>query len=252
MCDKFSKTIGIQFVFPSLIVFKTQNMLSAKYQKKAIASFAKVDLILILMLAFGVMSTKGSSQVQFGFKAGLSSLDLVSNAIQIDQGSTNLKLSFENSTYGHHFGFYTRLSFLGIYLEPNFQFHSNVVQYRLKDYSRIDEAVSTIFTESYQNFDIPVLLGIKAGPLRFFAGPVAHLHISSTGDLVDFPGYNQRFKSATYGYLAGLGLDLWRLRLELAYEGNLSRFGSHFVINDQPYQFSEAASRIIASIGFRF
>ena len=78
------------------------------------------------------------------------------------------------------------------------------------------------------------------------------MNIANASDLVDIDGFSQRFNRASYGYQAGLGFDFWDLRLEVKYEGNLSKFGDHIFIGGQNFSFDKRPSRIIANLGFRF
>ena len=199
----------------------------------------------------GLFYLNGHSQLQIGLKAGLHSVDLASEGVVLpnDDGE-GLQLNFLDSKYGIHFGLYTRLTLLGIYVEPAFILNSTSVDYTLEQLG--DQGpFQSIKNETYHNLDIPVMIGLKAGIFRLFGGPVAHMHINSSSDLIDFPGYEQRFKDASYGFQAGMGIDLWKLRLEAIYEGNLSRFGEHITISGQEYSFDESASRIIFSVGLK-
>ncbi|MFM2393959.1 MAG: hypothetical protein RLZZ546_1941 [Bacteroidota bacterium] len=192
-----------------------------------------------------------NAQIEFGLKAGLNSIDLVSDGIKINEQGERLKIDFNGSKYGHHVGLYSRIKFLGIYVEPAALFNSNSVDYRLTDYTE-DGPIDQIFNEKYYSLDIPLMVGIKAGIIRMYGGPVGHLHISSTSDLTNFNSYSQKFKDATYGYQAGFGFDIWKLRLDVAYEGNLSAFGNHINIGDTDYSFGQSASRILGTIGYKF
>ncbi|MBL0099591.1 MAG: hypothetical protein IPP49_05645 [Saprospiraceae bacterium] len=100
--------------------------------------------------------------------------------------------------------------------------------------------------------DIPVLAGIKLGVLRFQGGIVGHLFINSVSDVVDIKGYEQKFKTATYGWQAGTGLDIWKLRLDLTFEGNLDKFGDHITVGGHPYAFSDAPTRLLLTMGYKF
>lgn len=200
---------------------------------------------------FSAFFTAASAQVQFGVKAGISSYDLAKDGIFVNTGSQNIKWNISNAGYGHHFGVYTRLTLLGIYLEPSLLFNSNTVTYNIETYGE-SGVFSTLKNEKYNHVDIPVLAGIKAGVLRFQGGVVGHLFINSISDVVDIKGYDQRFKTATYGWQGGMGLDVWRLRLDLLYEGNFDKFGDHITIGGHPYSFSSSPSRLILTMGYKF
>ena len=191
------------------------------------------------------------AQFEFGIKAGLSSYDLAKDGIIITNGNQNLEWNIKNAGYGHHFGIYTRLTVFGVFLEPSFLFNSNTVNYDIKTYGE-KGVFNTLKSEKYNNMDIPLIAGIKLGVLRFQGGVVGHFFINSISDVVDIKGYEQRFKSATYGWQAGTGLDLWKLRLDLMFEGNLDKFGDHITIGGNSYSFANSPSRLMLTMGYKF
>jgi hypothetical protein len=205
----------------------------------------------ILIAVCSIYTLITYAQIEFGVKAGLNSIDFVSEGITINNGINNIKIDYQNAEYGHHFGFYTRVKLLGMYVEPSFLFNSNKVNYKLTEYTE-GQTISKIFHEKYNTLDIPLNVGIKAGIFRLYGGPVAHLHINGTSDLINFKSYSQKFKDANFGYQAGFGFDIWKLRLDLAYEGNLTAFGDHINIDDNSYSFGTAASRVLTTIGYKF
>jgi len=122
------------------------------------------SLILFALLGF---IASASAQIEFGLKGGLSSLDLISEGIDVNNGSSKVKIDFRDASYGHHFGLYTRIKFMGMYVEPAALFNSNQVNYSLTDYSEGD-VVTKLFSEKYYNLDIPLMAGIKAGIFRLW------------------------------------------------------------------------------------
>lgn len=191
------------------------------------------------------------AQIEFGVKAGLSSYDLANEGIFISSGNQDIEWNIANAGYGHHFGIYTRLSALGLFLEPSLLFNSNNVSYEISTYSE-SGVFSTIKNEKYNTMDIPVIAGIKLGALRFQGGVVGHIFINSISDVVDIKGYEQRFKGATYGWQAGTGVDLWKLRLDLMFEGNFDKFGDHINIGGHDYAFADTPSRLMLTLGYKF
>ena len=210
-----------------------------------------ISKVLLVFLVTFALTNDSKAQFQMGIRAGLSSTDVVSEGIMINQNGNNFKLSLDQAQYGYHIGMYTRVSFLGIYIEPNFLLTSTETNFRLQNFGESD-IVGEIFSESYQNLDIPFLIGMKVGFLRMQIGPVAHIFLSSSSDLFNISGYEQRFADATYGIQGGVGLDIWKIRIDLNYEANLSAFGDHIVVDGTPYSFGDNPSRLIASVGWKF
>lgn len=206
-------------------------------------------IIMFFLTILLIQDAKG--QIEFGIKAGLSSYDLAEDGIVINNGTNRIEWNISNAGYGHHFGIYTRLSALGLYIEPALLFNSNTVSYDIKTYGE-SGIIQTLKNEKYNTLDVPVLAGIKLGILRFQGGVVGHLFINSISDVVDIKGYEQRFKGATYGWQGGTGLDIWKLRFDLLIEGNFNHFGDHISLGGVNYAFADTPNRLLLTVGYKF
>jgi len=201
---------------------------------------------------FMLLSTMSFAQFELGIKAGLSSTDLSPESLLIKDGDNTSKLTIAQANYGYHFGLYTRLQIANIFIEPSFLFNSSSVDYNLEEQIFDTGIVNSIKSETFNNLDIPLMVGMKIGFLRIQGGPVAHIFINSASELTSISGYSQKFKEATYGVQGGIGLDILKIRLDLTYERNLSNFGGDIDINGNPYQFDQRPARLVASLGIRF
>ena len=206
---------------------------------------------ILIITCLTMISLVSYSQIEFGAKIGVNSLDLVADGIKVNNNNRFLDINYKGATYGNHIGLYSRLSFLGIYIEPALILNSNNVKYTIDDYSE-GGILSTIINESYQNLDIPIMIGFKKAFVRLYGGPVAHIFVSNASELTNVDSYEGKFKTATYGYQAGAGVDIWKFRLDVAYEGNLSNFGDHINIGGTSYSFGQTASRVLFTLGYRF
>ncbi len=193
------------------------------------------------------------AQVKFGIKAGMSSSDVQPSDLLVTNGeeAEQLGIAVENAKTGYHFGVYTRIG-NKFFIQPEIVFNSNQVDYKIDEYDNIGDVFSSIKGESYQNIDIPIMLGLKYGFLRIQGGPVGHVHINSSSELTDISGYSQKFKEFTYGWQAGLGFDIWKLALDIKYEGNFQKYGDHVVIFGDQYNFDDKEGRFLVSLGWTF
>ncbi|WP_138993837.1 porin family protein [Larkinella sp. C7] len=141
----------------------------------------------------------------------------------------NLKESF-NSRTGWAYGIYTRFG-KNIYIQPELMVSSKGGSF---DIVRDINGQPTTETVSIQttNFDVPILLGLKGGPIRVVAGPIVSFRISDDQKLRDAledytsGSLNNALAKATYGYQLGLGLDLGRFGIDVRREGSLSDVAS--------------------------
>ena len=205
---------------------------------------------LIIVLAFmATFATVADAQFKAGIKGGVTTYNmklgdfLVTNS----DAASDFDLAVKDAKFGYQFGFWARLG-RGLHLQPEILFSTNKVEYEVKDGGDI-----FVKEETYANIDIPIMAGLKLGPLRAQAGPVARIFLGSDEELAnvidDFQNDHDRVK---IGYQAGVGLDLWRVQLDLRYEGSLRHFGDDISIGGQDIGLDNKAGRVVATVGVSF
>jgi len=203
----------------------------------------KTILLISLFVLFNTPNV--FSQIDFGVKMGIHSFDL-SNPVDIALPN-NESIKFTDAKLGFQGGIYSRFEIGGVYLEPRIMLNTTSVNYTFNGDN--GGLVNNIKQESFTNLDIPVLFGFDVLFLNLFLGPVAHLNLNTTSDLFDIAGYDERFKTATYGFRFGTCFSLGQIELGLEYEGNFSNFGDHINIGGESFTFSDTPSRLIFNIG---
>jgi hypothetical protein len=182
-------------------------------------------LLVILIAAFIAVPT--FSQFSWGIKAGISTTSLnMADLKTITSGSTTYTVEAINEAkYGFHGGLFVRLSLLGIYVQPEVLFSSRTNEYTVKNTTNPLNITTTVAKQNFNKLDIPVMAGIKLGPVRINAGPVASLLINSPKALIDNSDFKNKYSTMTIGYQAGVGLDVLKLlTIDLRYEGSLKKY----------------------------
>jgi Outer membrane protein beta-barrel domain len=203
--------------------------------------------IQFLAFALCLFAFQANAQIRFGFRGGLSSSQLNSETIQ----QNGVSVAIKDANYGYHLGVFGRLKFGDHwYLQSEAMFNSSSVDFEVTDFG--DGLVNKVLTEKYRNLDIPLMVGYKLGPLRAEAGPTGHVYVASKSELEEIGSYDRRFNDFNLGYQAGLGLDIWKLTLDLRYEGNFEKFGSHMNIGGEQINFTQRPARWLMTVGFSF
>jgi hypothetical protein len=213
----------------------------------------KLFLILLCFTAVQVATTNAQN-FKWGIRGGISTPDIKPGDVdslvfkRVTGTSTeDWKIKVSDANYGYHFGVWGRLKIAGFYVQPEVLFNSSKVEYKIGKL-QASSTLDSIKSETFQNLDIPVLVGTKLGSFRLSAGPVAHIRIGGASDLTKAGDFSEKFKTATWGYQLGLGFDAGRVGIDLRYEGNGSKFGNQLSIGGKPYEFSKAPARFIASV----
>jgi hypothetical protein len=176
---------------------------------------------LFVLLAILLMGKLNDSQAQFtiGLRGGVNLAQLKTD-FKTQSFGDNLQQSLDTKL-GYVGGVYARIG-NKFFVQPELIFSAkggsiNVLQ---------TGSTTQTFDIEYTNLDIPLLLGIKAGPLRINAGPMASFKVSSNGLNEALKSYSsnvgESFKNAAYGYQVGGGVDIGALSVDLRYEGSLS------------------------------
>ncbi len=137
----------------------------------------------------------------------------------------NLSESF-NSRTGTSFGIWTRFG-SNLFLQPEVMYSTLDNEFTIQ---RIDNGVITNQTikVTSTSFDVPILVGLKGGPIRILAGPMVSFQVANNQSLQDaLKQYtsgtlNDAWAKAYYGYQVGGGLDLGRFGIDVRYQASLS------------------------------
>jgi hypothetical protein len=202
--------------------------------------------LFVILLAL-VLAAPLFSQVKFGLKAGASTDFTFPD--QTFQG-TDFEVILQNAKdaeWGLQGGVFMRASFAGFYIQPELLLATATNSVTYDDVEAGGAPV--IYNQKFNKLNIPVLLGVKVGPLRLNAGPAASVMISDPKEIIEGATY----KKATFGYQAGLGFDLFKkLTVDLRYEGNLNQFGDQIVIGGETFVLDDRTGALLVQVGFMF
>jgi len=205
--------------------------------------FKHIALFIVALLIF----TPGQAQLKFGIRGGIGS----SNIILKEFDSPDYKLDYKSSQVGFHFGVVSQLKLGMFVLQPELLFSTVRTDLSYTDLTGTDP-IEQIGKQSFNKLDLPIIAGVKFGPLKLQAGPVASVVLSSKSDLLKENGIEQAYNGMTIGYQAGLGLELGSLLLDVKYEGSLSKFGDGITIGGESFNFDQRINQLILSLGFLF
>ncbi len=199
---------------------------------------------ILLVLIAVALSSGAFAQFSWGLKAGASSNTFKMGDPLTATAGTVIDAAGEAS-WGFHGGVFFRLSALGILVQPEVLFsmaENNIL---------VDDAgVETVKSQKFNKLDVPIMLGIKLGPARLMAGPAASIMLSSDDGVSDVEDLAKR---ATFGYQAGIGLDLLgKVTVDVRYEGGLNTFGNEVEIGGETLELDGRSNAIVLSVGFMF
>jgi hypothetical protein len=214
----------------------------------------KVILIALVVL----VSLPAFSQIKFGLKAGVSTTNLsMADLKTVTSGNTTYTVNaLTAAKYGFHGGAFVRLSLFGIYLQPELLFTTRTNEYTVQNVTAGQTTAADIVKQNFNKLDIPVMLGLKLGPLRINAGPVGSLLINSPKNLIKNPDYKNNYNKMTIGYQAGVGFDMLNfLTFDLRYEGSLKKYQNQIQSlagNKTKFNLDDRPNAFVFSLGLMF
>jgi len=208
----------------------------------------KLSVIALIVL----MSAPAFSQVKFGLKAGLSTSSLSMPSVKtITSGSGTYQVeALTQAKYGFHGGVFARVTLLGLFVQPELLFSNRTNEYNITD----PASAISVAKQTFNKIDIPVMLGVKLGPVRLNAGPAASLLINTPKDIIDDPDLKSNYSRMTFGYQAGLGVDvLNKLTVDLRFEGSLKKYQNQIeALSGTKVNLDDRASAFLISLGLIF
>ncbi len=208
-------------------------------------------LMLLLLGSFLILSVSEAQIFQYGLKAGVGFSSLkIEDITGISDGGDVYDLITGDAVLGYHVGVQTRINVAMIFIQPE--------AYFLSGGGTVERIVDGGATEAlnvrFSRIDIPVLVGVKLGPVRINAGPTGAFVLSETTDLTELqPDFTLFTNKMTWGFQAGLGVDLFKkVSLDARYEGSLSKLGESLTIGGSEFALDARPRQWIISLGIWF
>ena len=209
-------------------------------------------LTFILAISLFLFQTSNAQMFQWGIKAGLGINSLkIADLTNIEDGSDVYDLVTGENVMGYHVGFQTRINIAMIFIQPELYFNDGGA--KIEEFR--NDALEATYNVNFQRIDLPLLVGMKLGPARINLGPVGSYVVNeSVSDDVQNsdPDYTFFSQSMTWGFQAGLGIDLSKISLDVRYEGSLSSLGDDVTIGGSSYVLDARPSQWTFSLGFWF
>lgn len=209
---------------------------------KALKSLMTMTLLVGILSVATAQKHSRADYFRVGIKGGVNL-----SAVKVASVSTNL----ENKS-GYQLGAFARIG-RTVFLQPEVYFSAKEVNVDVLNSLTTNQGVVSF---SQKTLDVPLLAGIKLGPIRVLAGPVASyaLSASTSPDAAVksyFSGTSQDvINRSSFSYQAGVGVDILNLSLDLRYEGAMSELKNTIAV-PSGFNYSQKPSYFQATLGFR-
>ena len=203
------------------------------------------------MVASMLVFTMADAQLfKWGIKGGVGFSSLKMEDITgIDDGTDVYNLVTGDGVMGYHVGLQTRIKVAMILIQPEVNFNAGGGTLE----QVVDNGPTTVLDVKFNRIDVPLLVGVKLGPIRINAGPVGSYVLSETTDLTEIqPDYTLFTNSMTWGFQAGIGVGISKLSIDARYEGSLSQLGETLSIGGSEFALDARPSQWIISLGIWF
>jgi len=187
----------------------------------------------------------------FGLKAGASTANIAADEVTFESAGRQFKLAVDQDEFSYHIGVFGQVRLNKWTIQPEVLFRSARSDYMLSEFVS-GTFITSIRKENYSYVDVPLMIAYRIGALRLQGGPVAKFYIDSKTELTDIDNFSESYQQVDFGYQAGIGLDIWRLVIDLKYDRDLDDVGDHMIFNSEPLKFNSKAGRFLFSIGYSF
>lgn len=200
---------------------------------------------LLFVFLVTLFAIPGFSQIKFGIKAGAATTTVPVYKNLSTTGTAIEALS--NSSVGFLAGIFLRINLSIIYLQPEALYATNTYEYKVG-------SNPASVKQTFNRLDVPLLIGLKLGPIRINAGPIGSVQIGTPKAVIDGLNVSELTNSTTFGYQAGVGFDmLKKITVDIRYEGNLNeKFGDAVTVGTNTYALDSRQPSLSLSVGFMF
>lgn len=208
-------------------------------------------LALLLVASLFILNTAEAQIFKYGIKGGIGFSNMrMEDITGINDGEDVYNLVTGDAVMGYHFGVQTRIKIAMFLIQPEAYFDVGGGTFE----KVLTNGTTEILNTRFSRIEIPVLLGVKLGPVRINAGPAGSIILSETTDLTELePDFTLFENTMTWGFQAGIGIDLFKkLTLDARYEGSLSQLGESLTIGGSEFALDARPSVWLISLGYWF
>lgn len=204
---------------------------------------------IIAGIIISLLFVSGSyAQIRFGIRGGVNSSTFKAN--EVINNTDGFKITYPKDTrLGFHFGLISQIKLFNVFIQPEMLLTTNKNSVSVED---LNAGTTKILDQTFNKLDIPILAGMKFGPAKIELGPVASFLLKNKTDLLESATYKEIYNKATFGYQAGVGLEVSKLTVDFKYEGNLSKLGSSVEIGGHTFSSDSRIHQFIVSVGLFF
>ncbi|MFZ5941426.1 MAG: outer membrane beta-barrel protein [Bacteroidota bacterium] len=211
-------------------------------------------LLLVFAASFLLFQISDAQLIKFGIKGGVGFSKLaIEDITGLTDGTEVYNLVTGESVTGYHVGVNARIKLAMVFIQPEVYFNAGGGTLQ----KVVDGGTSELVNVDFSRLDIPVLVGVKLGPARLGVGPVGSLVLQDSYNdlltLIDNPDFELFSSKMTWGFQAGVGLDIWKLSIDARYEGSLSTLGKEQItVGTTNFALDARPSQWLVSLGFWF
>ena len=207
-------------------------------------------LIFVLVASFFLVQAADAQFFSWGIKGGLGFSNVkITDITDIQDGSDVYDLVTGDAVMGYHLGLQTRIKIAMIYVQPELYWNAGGGTVK----QVVDGGATELLNIKFNRIDIPVLAGVKLGPVRLNVGPMASMVLGEDNDLsLLHPDLELYKNSLTWAWQGGIGVDVWKLAIDLRYEGPLSDLSAVIPDDLAQYTYDPRPKQWLLSVGFWF
>jgi len=213
-------------------------------------------LILVLAASFLLVQFTDAQMFKIGIKGGLGYSNLkISDLTDVGSGGDVYDLVTGDGVMAYHVGIQTRIKIAMIYVQPELYFNDGGGTVEVLN-SGGTPGTGDLSHIDLKSMDLPILVGVKLGPLRINVGPVGSYLFSEQSLPLEIDDaiedYTVITNGMTWGFQAGLGVEVSKISLDARYEGSLSKLGDSFTVGGTDFNLDARPSQWVFSLGIWF
>ncbi len=197
--------------------------------------------------------------IKWGPRIGVSTTQVSPGQLVVTNqaGLDSLTLNLQDAKYGFNAGLFLRIQTAKkLFFQTELHFSTTTVEYRIDELNSASP-FQEIASETYYDLNLPIHAGLKFGPkivsFRVQGGVIISKTLggsTTVGTIIQ--DYNQAFEDLNVGWQAGVGLDVWKITLDVRYEGDFGNYASHMQFFGNDVEFDDRERQIKFSLGWKF
>lgn len=189
-----------------------------------------ITLTFVIIALFIGLSSANAQKIGLRAEYGINSFKSESMYLLGPNKTIDYELTTADVSNSNSIGLFTSFKFGYLFLQPEVLYTQYESTFKLSSFGESRVRLNNkVFTQRFQQVDMPIVAGVHYKRLKFGAGPVFHFGETIKTDALELENLEIKSNNFSTGYQLGVGVSFDYFDIDVKYQGAFNQANDHII-----------------------